>query len=254
MQFPRTSDASPRRGGLRRIAALLLSGLALGVMPTIGLMAQTVQPAVQEIRDPFAAHIAEASLRFGIPQDWIRAVLAVESAGDITAVSSAGAMGLMQVMPDTWAELRIRHRLGNDPFDPRDNIIAGTAYLREMHDRYGDISAMLASYNAGPGRYDEYLISGRVLPAETRAYVALLAPALGGAPLPGGGTLRAAPPDWREASLFAGSMMAATDAARLHADGSPDAAADPSATRSEAIAPAPAQELLVARSAGDLTP
>ena len=70
-------------------------------------------------------------------------------------------MGLMQIMPDTWTELRTRHRLGRDPYDPRDNILAGAAYLREMHDRYGS-PGFLAAYNAGPGRYEDYL-AGRPL-------------------------------------------------------------------------------------------
>ncbi|MFE3839226.1 lytic transglycosylase domain-containing protein [Rhodobacteraceae bacterium PA1-206B] len=159
-----------------------------------------VRPAAIDVH---ADHIAEASQRFGIPEHWIRAVLRAESAGDVRAVSMAGAMGLMQVMPDTWAELRTRHSLGRDPYDPRDNVMAGSAYLREMWDRYGNVAAMLAAYNAGPGRYDEYLATGRALPAETRAYVAALAPVLGGAaaseppssPPP-------QPPDWREAPLF----------------------------------------------------
>lgn len=152
---------------------------------------------------PYAAHVAEASQRFGIPEDWIRAVLRAESAGDMRAVSSAGAMGLMQVMPDTWAGLRVRYDLGRDPYDPRDNIMAGTAYLRGMWDRYGNVAAMLAAYNAGPGRYDEYLASGRTLPAETRAYVAALAPVLGGAAVTEPPSSAPPPPlDWREAPLF----------------------------------------------------
>ncbi|MFX9653434.1 lytic transglycosylase domain-containing protein, partial [Acinetobacter baumannii] len=85
-----------------------------------------------------------------------------------------------QIMPDTWAELRTRYGLGRDPYTPRDNILAGAAYLREMWDRYGDIGAMLAAYNAGPARYDEHRATGRPLPAETRAYVDFLAPALRG--------------------------------------------------------------------------
>ncbi|GAA0610975.1 lytic transglycosylase domain-containing protein [Paenochrobactrum glaciei] len=130
-------------------------------------------------------------------------MLRVESAGDVRAISSAGAMGLMQVMPDTWAGLRNRHGLGRDPYDPRDNILAGTAYLREMWDRYGSVAAMLAAYNAGPGRYDEYLAMGRTLPAETRAYVATLAPVLGLATAPDvPTTVPPPPPDWREAPLF----------------------------------------------------
>ena len=109
----------------------------------------------------------------------------------------------MQVMPATWDHLRARYRLGSDPFDPRDNILAGAAYLREMYDRYGTIPAMLAAYNAGPDRYDEHLATGRPLPAETRAYVDQLAPALGVATqsvnAPAGPP---PPPDWREAPLF----------------------------------------------------
>ena len=198
--------AGSRSGGDRsawRCAVLLsISVLALCAGPT-GAIAQTV-PAVGSVAiDPYAAHIAEASQRFGIPEDWIRAVLRAESAGDVRAISSAGAMGLMQVMPDTWAGLRVRHRLGPDPYEPRDNILAGTAYLREMWDRYGNVAAMLAAYNAGPGRYDNHLATGRALPAETRAYVAAIAPVIGGAAAPEVPTQAPPPPpDWRAAPLF----------------------------------------------------
>ncbi|WP_406565467.1 lytic transglycosylase domain-containing protein [Kangsaoukella pontilimi] len=176
--------------------------------------APTIQ--VDPMRDPHASAIAEASARFVIPEHWIRAVMQAESAGDPRAVSRAGAMGLMQVMPGTWTVLQEDHGLGADPFDPRDNIIAGTAYLRAMLDRYGTVGGMLAAYNAGPGRYDAYLSEGRRLPAETRAYVAMLAPRLGGtAPLP----TRATVADWREAVLF-------TDQSAAHPQrngGNPDA-------------------------------
>lgn len=126
-----------------------------------------------------ADHVAEAARRFAIPERWIWAVMRVESGGDVRAVSHAGAMGLMQIMPATWAELRPRYGLGPDPFHPRDNIIAGAAYLREMHDRFGS-PGFLAAYNAGPGRYAEHLATGRPLPRETRAYLARLSPAVGG--------------------------------------------------------------------------
>lgn len=121
--------------------------------------------------------MSEASQRFGLPAHWIYAVLRAESAGERRAVSAAGAMGLMQLMPRTWARQRQRLGLGNDPFDPRDNILAGTAYLREMYDSFGS-SGFLAAYNAGPGRYQEWRDKGRPLPAETRAYVARIAPSL----------------------------------------------------------------------------
>jgi hypothetical protein len=195
-----------RGGGDRaawRCAVLLLAGV-LSVCTGSGVVvAQSAPVARPAAANLHADHIAEASQRFGIPERWIRAVLRAESAGDVRAISSAGAMGLMQVMPDTWADLRVRYRLGRDPHQPRDNILAGTAYMREMWDRYGNVAAMLAAYNAGPGRYDEHRSTGRPLPAETRTYVAALAPILGGAAASDAPAWRAAPlPDWREAPLF----------------------------------------------------
>ena len=224
-----------RRCGVRRRSALRLrSGLNLGLPPAVPASAQTVQQAQAErpaVSGPYAVHIADAARRFRIPAHWIAAVLRAESAGDPRAVSSAGAMGLMQVMPGTWAELRERNRLGDDPFDARDNIMAGTAYLREMLDRYKSIGAMLAAYNAGPGRYDEYLATGRALPAETRAYVAALAPILGGEPLPeGAASPPPVPADWRDAPLFVGRSLAAPTARSLPRSGG--ASVDPAAVPS----------------------
>ena len=188
---------------VRRYAVILLAGaLVLGAEPATTL-AQSAPVTRAVAADPHGNHIAEASQRFGIPEHWIRAVLRAESAGDVRAISSAGAIGLMQIMPDTWAGLRVRYRLGRDPYDPRDNILAGTAYLRAMWDRYGNVAAMLAAYNAGPGRYDEHRATGRPLPAETRAYVAALASALGGAVAAATPEKQSAPPpDWRDAPLF----------------------------------------------------
>jgi hypothetical protein len=123
----------------------------------------------------FAAFVTEASKRFSVPEHWIRAVMHVESSAKQRARSSKGAMGLMQIMPKTWTELRARYGLGADPYDPRDNILAGAAYIRELYDRYG-APGFLAAYNAGPGRYERHLATGRPLPDETQAYVATLAP------------------------------------------------------------------------------
>jgi soluble lytic murein transglycosylase-like protein len=195
-----------RRGGDRaawRCAVLLLAG-ALSICAEPGVaVAQSASVARPVAADPYAVHIAEASQRFGIPERWIRAVLRAESAGDVRAISSAGAMGLMQIMPDTWAALRVRYQLGRNPYDPRDSIMAGAAYLREMWDRYGNVLAMLAAYNAGPARYDEHRSTGHPLPAETRAYVAALAPILGGAAASEAPPSAPPPPlDWRDAPLF----------------------------------------------------
>ncbi len=120
-------------------------------------------------------HIAEASARFGVPADWIERVIRAESGGRTTLhgrpiTSHAGAMGLMQLMPGTWADMRARLGLGRDPHDPRDNILAGTFYLRLMYERFGH-PGMFAAYNAGPGRYAAYLAGRARLPAETVAYL-----------------------------------------------------------------------------------
>ncbi|HMH64127.1 MAG TPA: lytic transglycosylase domain-containing protein [Rhizomicrobium sp.] len=122
------------------------------------------------------ASITEASQRFHVPKAWIRAVMAHESGGrtmlgeDQPIVSRAGAVGLMQVLPATFAQMAEQHRLGANPFDARDNIMAGTAYLHWLHQKYG-YPAMFAAYNAGPGRLEQHLVHGVKLPAETRAYV-----------------------------------------------------------------------------------
>lgn len=140
--------------------------------------ATTVLPKTAPDTGPYASFVRDAAQRFGVPASWIGAVMAIESGGDVLALSPQGAMGLMQVMPETWASLRARHGLGDNPYDPRDNIFAGAAYLRELHDRYGS-PGFLAAYNAGPGRYDDHLVTGRPLPHETQLYVATLAPLIG---------------------------------------------------------------------------
>ncbi|MFT8797204.1 lytic transglycosylase domain-containing protein [Zymomonas mobilis] len=120
---------------------------------------------------PFDVYVSEAATRANIPSAWITAVMRAESQGDASAVSPRGAMGLMQIMPDTWRELRAALNLGADPYDPHDNITAGAAYLRWLHDRYGD-AGFLAAYNARPGRYEQLLTIGKTLPDETKKYVA----------------------------------------------------------------------------------
>jgi hypothetical protein len=134
--------------------------------------------------DPWGPYIREASNRFDVPETWVRSLMRVESGGKEylngeLITSGAGAMGLMQVMPATYDELRDRYNLGDDPFDPHDNIIAGVAYMREMYEVYGS-PGFLAAYNAGPARLDDYLANLRPLPDETRHYVAMIGPNLRG--------------------------------------------------------------------------
>jgi hypothetical protein len=163
--------------------------------------AATSPPAVTSESGPFARFVSEAALRFSIPTSWIYAVIQVESRGMARAVSPKGAIGLMQIMPETWSGLRSRYGLGADPFDPHDNILAGAAYLRELHDRYGALG-FLAAYNAGAGRYEEHLATGRPLPPETQAYVAALAPLLRDGGAAEGNILTAVVRSWTDASLF----------------------------------------------------
>jgi soluble lytic murein transglycosylase-like protein len=127
-------------------------------------------PAPGPPGDPWGPYIQEASARFGIPERTIRMVMRKESRGNVRAVSASGARGLMQLMPVTYAKLRRQYGLGADPFNPHDNILAGTAYLREMRDAVGEKN-MLAAYNAGPERVAAHLKNGVPLPTETRAYI-----------------------------------------------------------------------------------
>ena len=156
-----------------------------------------------QLPDLFSAFINEASRRFNVPTLWLRSVMQVESAGNAQAVSPKGAMGLMQVMPETYAQLRQEYGLGVDPFDPHDNIMAGAAYLREMYDLYG-APGFLAAYNAGPGRYVDHLVTGQPLPVETQLYLSRLAPLIGGVHV---ARIMAAPDPlaWMNAPLFVGS-------------------------------------------------
>jgi soluble lytic murein transglycosylase-like protein len=166
-----------------RIAVCIVAILAASMLTSGSAHAERTSPRAHRMSgvtvDPWAAYVTEASRRFGVPERWIRAVMRVESDGKQRARSKKGAMGLMQIMPGTWAELRARYRLGIDPYNPRDNILAGAAYIRELSDRYGT-PGFLAAYNAGPGRYDSHLATGRALPEETQAYVAVLASMISG--------------------------------------------------------------------------
>ncbi len=186
-----------------RVARLARTTASLGVLALLAACASQVpgpsasQEAAQYVQharndyippgppeDPWGPYIREASARFDVPELWIRSVMHVESGGKEylngqLITSGAGAMGLMQVMPSTYDELRQEYNLGNDPFDPHNNILAGTAYMREMYDIYGS-PGFLAAYNAGPNRLDDYLSNNRPLPDETRRYVAMIGPNIEG--------------------------------------------------------------------------
>jgi len=123
----------------------------------------------------WAAEIDAAAMRCGVPGDWIARVMRAESGSRATLDghpirSPKGAIGLMQLMPATWSELRRDLGLGDDPDLPADNIVAGACYLRRMYDRFG-YPRLFGAYNAGPARYAAWLAGNARLPVETMVYL-----------------------------------------------------------------------------------
>jgi hypothetical protein len=174
----------------------------------------------------YADFVTEAASLFSIPARLIDAVIEAESFGDATATSPKGAMGLMQIMPRTWADLRARYALGANPYDPHDNILAGAAYLRELYDRYGP-DGFLAAYNAGPGRYEEFLTTGRTLPPETLTYVVQVTSLIGEGSARGVGLATSSSSFWTTSRLFTvcgeNKMAAAQTTAAVSVDRTPAA-------------------------------
>ncbi len=113
------------------------------------------------VRSRIDTAVRDASIRFVVDARLIRSVIEQESNYRIDAVSHKGAMGLMQLMPQTARELGVVC-----PFDPRENILAGTRYLRRLRDRFGSWSEAVAAYHAGPRR-----VASRRIPGVTRRYV-----------------------------------------------------------------------------------
>lgn len=154
--------------------------VAASIAPTNALAEPSTEVASQTSAQPASLQpiIAEAAARYGLPERWIVEVIRAESNGDVRAVSRAGAQGLMQIMPATWREIGTKIPLGNDPFDVSDNVMAGAFYLRQLYDRFG-FPGCLAAYNAGPGRYLDYVNGRRSLPRETISYVRIVTSRLG---------------------------------------------------------------------------
>lgn len=122
-------------------------------------------PVASSSPSSFDPIIKKASLRYGVDEGLIKAVIRMESNFNPTAVSRAGARGLMQLMPGTAAGLGVK-----DSFNPEQNIMGGTRFLRDMLDRYkGNLDSALAAYNWGPGNLERN--RGAYLPRETREYL-----------------------------------------------------------------------------------
>jgi len=192
----RTSSEAIGKGGRRGVRALALVGTLLGLASSAqaggAIYSFTDENGVIHftgIRKDARYRLAEGlnlprKAKPRAPRDWrydgligltarqhrvqpalVKAVIAVESNFDATAVSKKGAQGLMQLMPATALRLGVE-----DPFQPTQNVRGGTIYLRSMLDRYGDMERALAAYNAGPSAVDRH---GGVPPyPETQDYVA----------------------------------------------------------------------------------
>lgn len=238
---------------MRRTSLLLLIGLSFGCALPMPGFAQSSAATAPPARDLLRELIADAARCFALPTAWIRAVMKAESNGDPRAISPKGAMGLMQIMPATWADLRARHGLGADPYDPRDNIIAGAAYIRELYDRYGS-PGWIAAYNAGPGRYEAWL-RGRPLPAETRAYVADVAPSVGASDAAAPVLIAAADPlAWTRAPLFIGASAREGTALPASIERISDASDAAPGGRDGSVVLPPADGLFVARTTTERQP
>ena len=193
----------------RRLATSSLRIASVAVLAfsvhCITARAESARGAPVVASNRYANFTSEASQRFGVPVSWLRAVMQVESAGNAKAVSPKGAMGLMQLMPDTWSTLRVQYHLGSDPYDPHDNILGGAAYLRELFDRFG-ASGFLAAYNAGPKRFEDYRAGLRPLRDETKRYLSTLAQMLPDLQIANIQPSVRVAMDWHVSSLFAGTV------------------------------------------------
>jgi len=240
--------------GLRAIAALVLLSLLAACSGGGGQWSgRRAYAPPGPASDPWGPYVREAAARFRVPETWIREVMRQESGGHQyidgqLTTSPAGAMGLMQVMPETYETLREQYGLGDDPYNPHDNILAGTAYIREMYDRYGS-PGFLAAYNAGPQRVDQYLATGASLPSETINYLASVAPRLGN-DVPMSGPLSAFADD-------GGSVQPVVAVAAPGTGCDPDAAYDPDRPCAPEAAPvvtAAATPLVAEAAAGECDP
>jgi len=169
---------------------------ATSAAPPRSVFAQEQAMSPTQLIKRWSGNVQGAAHRFGVPVLWINAVMRMESGGRTMLsegqpmVSDRGALGLMQVLPGTYDEMRQQYKLGPDPFRPHDNIMAGAAYLRWLKGKYA-FPALFAAYNAGPQRVDDLLAHGTALPAETQAYVAGISKILGGNGGPDGSAILA---------------------------------------------------------------
>lgn len=175
--MPRTTPAPPPHRAIAvRKTVLPKPKPPKPAPPVVSAFALEQHMTPRELLRRWDPTVQEASLRFHVPQPWIRAVMVAESGGRTMSAenkplrSSAGALGIMQLMPDTYKDMRAAYGLGPDPQNPHDNILAGTAFLRRLFLAYG-FPMMFSAYNDGPGNLEYRLTHRELLPLETRNYV-----------------------------------------------------------------------------------
>ena len=147
------------RNPSRGTVILLLAVAAIG----LGFLLDLVITAFERQAYPrdYAEYVEVYAARYGVPESLVYAVIRTESGFDSGAVSTAGAVGLMQIMPETFAwltdEILFDHLDEGMLYDPETNIRYGIYLLSRYYDRYGDWSVALAAYNGGPGNVDDWL-------------------------------------------------------------------------------------------------
>ncbi|MFT8657290.1 MAG: lytic transglycosylase domain-containing protein [Acetobacter papayae] len=237
--------ACPPRTTARLWARLFILA-ALATLSACAGPRRTYAPPVSSDNalNQWTPYVQEASRRFTIPQAWIRAIMRQESGGHqylhghLTR-SIHGAVGLMQIKPDTYAELAGRYHLGSDPYDPHDNIMAGSGYIHELYNRFGSPD-FAGAYSCGPQCMSNHRTRGTPLPSYAVAYLAAVSPHLND-PVPGDNTQIAQAVAAAEAQNWSDSDHPQSDALN---DAQADTVASPptgSDTRQVSIAPLPGQ-------------
>jgi len=180
-------------------------------LPKPSAFALEQQMSFSQLMKRWDPTIAEAAKKYGVPQPWIRAVMQIESGGrtmlgeNQPIKSNMGAMGLMQLMPETYNDMRVQYSLGKDPYDPHDNIMAGAAYLKFLRARYG-YPQMFAAYNDGPGNLEARMMGRGLLPLETQNYMVNIATAMAKG-MPGGAKVKLTRPNGEPALINAAAVV-----------------------------------------------